>query len=385
MFSGIRDIFLKGAASGSLKFLQHMKNLLRLYVKKRYLLDLTIAFIFLPLFCHLIVSLHSRRTITELLVMKAYWIPMGISYACGLAVMAYIRWNNRLLEKNYGVDAGWEQRAAHQLRWNVIPPLLFVVLIMAGYFAYFGTSIFARGYLRADLFIVLGGIFLLVMLYYVQNEQRYLWLKQQEQEEFDRLTTDSAAAAATDEGIPDEEGEEGGEGGDSGDRENGGDGDRGGREDGEGDLEGEGSPSGGDRPAEVTIRVVSPGDRRKAHSLPLSAVAVIDRHGGKTRVSTWDRQLYEWPMPAMEMKALTEAHGFTWLGQHYALRPGSAEDCEGVGSKGIRLLLRQGITVAREKQVLRMRREGEPRTYLLFHKNIARDVREWFDGGEGLW
>ncbi|WP_090606203.1 hypothetical protein [Parapedobacter koreensis] len=56
------------------------------------------------------------------------------------------------------------------------------------------------------------------------------------------------------------------------------------------------------------------------------------------------------------------------------------EDCEGVGSKGVRLLLKQGIVVADEKQVLRVSSNGQPCTYLVFHKNIAKEVREWFDG-----
>src|SRR5690606_34806422 len=106
---------------------------------------------------------------------------------------------------------------------------------------------------------------------------------------------------------------------------------------------------------------------------------IIDRHNGKTQVNTWDGQLFEWPMPAREMKAFAETQGFTWLGQHYGLHPESVDDSEGVGDKGRLLLLKQGIVVTPEKQVLERHLNGQLRTYLVFHKNIAKEVGEWFD------
>src|SRR5690606_12377141 len=121
-----------------------MRKLLTFYVKWPMLLDLSIALILLPIFCHLIVSLHSKRTIDELFFMRAYWIPMVISYVCGIIVMVYIRWNNFKLIRRYGIDDNWERRAADQLRWNILPPVIFVILVIAAYFAFYGENILSR-------------------------------------------------------------------------------------------------------------------------------------------------------------------------------------------------------------------------------------------------
>ena len=315
-----------------------MRRILHLYAQKPFLLDLTIALVLLPLFCHFVVALHSKRTIAELVFMKAYWIPMAISYGCGLVVMAYIRWHNSVLDQRYGIDDNWDLRASRQFKWNILPSVAFVTLVIAAYFAFYNESIFRRGYLRRDVFLVWMGVILLVLIYYVQNKHRYLWKKQREQKEYDRLMAEEAAqsaSAATPEMEPAE--------------------------------------------AKTMIWVLHPKNRRDAIHMPLHAIALIDRHNGTTTVSTWDGQRFEWPMPSLKMKAFVLAHGFTWFGQHYALLHATIETSEGVGQQGRRLLLKPDIVINKEKQVFRARRDGQLRTYLLFHKNIAKEVGDWVD------
>ncbi|WP_257667266.1 hypothetical protein [Parapedobacter tibetensis] len=316
-----------------------MKKLLTYYARKPYLLDLIIALILLPLFCHLVVALYSRRTIGELIVMRGYQIPMVISYLCGLLVMAYLRTSNYMLNKRYGIDDGWEYRLIHQLRWNILPPLAFVLLVITAYFALFGQNILDRGYFRREVFLVLLGIVLLVLLYYVQNKHRYLWNKQREQEEYDQLAAGNPPPMAAMDDIAMGEPVE----------------------------------------AKPSIWVVQPERRRVAILMPIDAAAIIDRHNGKTTVSTWDGQLYEWPMPSTQMKALVETHGFTWLGQHYALLHNSVDNLEGIGDKGCKLRLKLGIVVGKEKQVWMNHEDGQERTYLLFHRNISSGVRSWYE------
>lgn len=302
------------------------------------MLDLSIAFALLPLFCHFIVALHSKRTFSELIYMNGYRIPMAISYACGLVVMGYIRWNNFVIGKRYGIDDNWNQRASHQLKWNIVPPVAFVIIVIAAYFACYDENILRRGYLRKDIFWVLISIILLVLIYYVQNKHEYFWKKQLEQEEYDQLMAEEAAqtaSAAVMAAAPVE--------------------------------------------AKPEIWVLHPKNRKEAIRMPIDAIAVIDRHNGITTVSTWDGQRFEWPMPSLEMKAVALNHGFAWFGQHYALLHDAVEASEGVGQQGRRLLLKQRIVVNNEKQVLRARLDGKWRLYLIFHKNIAKDVGDWFD------
>jgi len=315
-----------------------MKRILNRYAQKPVLLDLSIALVLLPLFCHFIVALHSKRTIDELIFMKAYWIPMAISYCCGLVVMGYIRWRNLVLNKRYGIDDDWDQRASHQFKWNILPPVGFVTLVIAAYFAYYDESIFRRGYLRRDVFLVWMGITTLVLIYYVQNKHRYFWKKQREQEEYDRLMAEDTLWAAS---LPLMEVE----------------------------------------PAEAkpAIWILNPRNRKEAIHMPIDAIALIDRHNGVTTVSTWDGQRFEWPMPALKMKMFALEHGFTWFGQHYGLLHATIETSEGLGQQGRRLLLKRGIVINKEKQVFKAQRDGELRTYLLFHKNIAKEVGDWFD------
>lgn len=315
-----------------------MNRLLNLYARKPYLLDLSIALVMLPAFCHFMVTLHSKRTFCELFFMKAYWIPMVLSYVCGLAVMAYIRLNNYLFDRRYGTDGDWNQRAAYQLKWNILPPLVFVILVVAIYFDYYNVSIFQRGYLRKDIFLVCMGITLLVLLYYVHNKHQYFWKKQEEKNSYEQLVAESMARMASDV-LPECE-----------------------------------PPD-----AKTTIWVLNPENREEAIKIPLDAIAVIERHYGKTRVSTWDGQLLEWPMPGTQMRLFTKANGFTWFGQHYGLLHASVEKSEGIGQQGRRLLLREGIVVAKEKQVLNALLDGQWRTYLVFHKNIAKEVGNWFN------
>ena len=314
-----------------------MKRLINLYARKPILLDLTIALFFIPLFCHFIVALHSRHPFTNLITMRGYHLAMAMSYCCGLVAMLYIRCVNHYLDKHYGIDDHWAQRATMQLKWNILPPLLFIVVIVSGYFAYHGESVFSRGYLRRDIFWVGAAVVMLAMTYYLQSKHRYFLKKQLELDEYNRLNSQTAAheppsaeTAAT---------------------------------------------------APATIKVVLPGRRREGLRIPLGDVAVIDRHNDRTTVSTWDGQRFEWPMPALKMKAFTTEHGFTWLGQHYALVRAAVEANEGLGEMGRRLLLKAGIEVNDAKQVFRQKVDGHERTFLIFHKNIARAVREWYESG----
>lgn len=302
-----------------------MKRLLLLSVNRPFTLDLFIALVLLPVFCHLVVTAYDNRGLGALLSIPGYRKAMAFSYLCGLAVMAYTRFSNHRLNTNYGIDDDWSQRATDQLRWNVLPPLLFVVLAITAYYSYFGLNIIKRGYFSREVFFVLGGIGLLVLLYYTQNKHRYFWSKQQEREEHDRLATEREAAEG----------------------------------------------------AAAFIQVVKPVRPRQAIRLPLADVAVIDRHGGETYVSTWDGGLYKWPMPSEAMKAFSKVHGFTWFGQHYGLRRDSVSDYVGIGEQGGKVLLYSGINVLATKHVQRVPVEDREGTYLLFHKNIAREVREW--------
>ncbi|MEC3880088.1 hypothetical protein [Parapedobacter sp. 10938] len=315
-----------------------MKRLLALFTIRPYLLDLLIALIFLPIFCHLVVALRSKRGIDELVFMRGYLIPMAISYCCGLAVMAYIRWNNHQLNKRYGIDDGWELRAVHQLQWNILPPILFVIVVIAIYFASYGENLVDRGYLEREFFWVLMGIVLLVLLYYVQNKHLYFWKRQAEEDEYQRL------------------------------------GGRGARQETRAEA-----PMANPADTKETISVTTRDSAGEAIDLPIAEVAVIDRHNGETRVSTWDGGLFMWSIPALKMKAFAESKGFKWLGQHYGLCADSVVDSEGVGEKGRKLLLKSGIAVVPEKQVMTGMVNEERRTFLLFHKNIAKEVGQWFD------
>ena len=318
-------------------FTYTMKRLIKLYVRKPFLLDLTIALFLIPLFCHFIVALHTQKTLTELIAMRGYRIAMAMSYCCGLVAMLYIRCVNRWLDKRYGIDDHWEQRALMQLKWNVLPPLIFIVAIVSVYFAYHGESIFSRGYLRRDIFWVGAAVVMLVMTYYLQSEHRYFLKKQQELYEYNRLNSQTAVHE-----LPSAE-----------------------------------NPAA----TPAIIKVVLPERRREGLCISLDDVAVVDRHNNRTTVSTWDGRRFEWPMPSRQMKELVTQHGFTWLGQHYALVHAAVEANEGVGEKGRRLLLKCGIEVNDAKQVFRQKRNGQERTFIIFHKNIAREVGEWYENG----
>src|SRR5690606_21352653 len=123
-----------------------IKHLIILTVKRPYILDLFIALIALPIFCHLVVTTYESRPDSQLFALSSYRLAMCISYLCGLVVMAYIRISNHFLNKNYGIDDDWDYRAVHQVKWNILPPLLFVVAAIAGYYAYFDQNIIKRGY-----------------------------------------------------------------------------------------------------------------------------------------------------------------------------------------------------------------------------------------------
>ena len=341
MFFRIRERFVikKRIKAPSIFIPDTMKRLLNLYAQKPFLLDLTVVLLLLPLFCHFIVALHSRRTFFELIVMRGYLIPMAVSYGCGLVAIGYIRWVNEVLGKRYGVDDDWEQRALLQLKWNIIPPVAFIVGVITIYFAYYGENIFSRGYLRRDIFWVFAGVILLVLIYHGQHKQRYRWKRRQEREEYERLMAEEVEyeqAMLVKVELPE---------------------------------------------VKPTIWVLDPMSRKDAVGMPIDAIAVVDRHNDVTTVSTWDGQRFEWPMPALKMKAFLQTHGFTWFGQHYALTHAAVETSEGVGQKGRRLLLRKGIVVNNEKQVLTAKLDGLERTYLVFHKNIAKAVGDWFENG----
>lgn len=299
-----------------------MKRLLHIFQKKPFVLDLMVIAL-LPLFSHYLVTLQRREDFAELRQMKPYWIALLFSMTCGLIVIAYIRLSNRKLNKDYGIADSVEIRIVKQLKWNLLLPALFVIILVAIYYYVLGTDIVIREYFSRELVIVLLAIFFLNVLYGGLDVLVYLADSREEEAYFRYALVDPVAAGSV----------------------------------------------------MLDVKSLHINARKR---IPIDEVALLERRNRRTYVYPFTGEVYELPMPTGQLAKMLLTNGLTWLNQWYCLRRDSVDKLVGKGDKGCALRLSKGIVLLPSAQVWQQEDEGEVRTYLNIHKNKAKDVRLWY-------
>lgn len=317
-----------------------IKRLLRFLCKKPIYLD-ALVLILLLIFSHVIVSFHRREAIGELMRMPQYWIAFAFTLFCALVVVTYIKVNNYYFSRQNGIHDSILARVEKQLRWNLLPPVIFVILAVGVYFAMTKTSIFNRGYFGNEFIFVVVGIFSLLLLYSGFEVLQYLVNAADERRAFEVFK----AKVLSEEPI---------------------------------------GPSGIDAAGEQKWVAVSHYALNQLLRLPLNSVGVIERRNNKNTLYTYDGEKYWLPMVKEEVLAFSESHGFTWLSPYYGIHV-DAIDYLSTGDHGNLLIaLKEGIKPVLQQQIVCQEGsdDNQQRYFIKIHKNKAREIREWYKNAQ---
>lgn len=314
-----------------------IKRLLRFLCRKPFYFDAFIL-ILLLIFSHIIVSFHRRETLYELMQMPKYWVALGFTVCCALVVVTYIKLNNRRFARQYGIHDSILLRLEKQLLWNLLPPVIFVVLAVGIYFAWEKTSIFKRGYFANEFAFVWVGILCLLLLYGGFEVLRYLVNAADERHEFELFKAKVLSeepirppAATTEEGQED-----------------------------------------------IPVNHYS---LNQLLRVPLGSIGVIERRNAKNTIYTFDGGKYRLPMLKEGLAQFSSTHGFHWLSSYYGIHL-SAIDYLTTGAHGSLLIaLKENIQPVEQQQISWLPDKADSnklRCYIKIHKNNASKVRDWY-------
>lgn len=307
-----------------------MEKLLFAFVHKPVFLDRVLLVLLAP-FTHYLITLRARDTLAGFFTNPYYWLAFSFTYCCGMAVILYVRYQNNRLNRNYGIEDDWTKRLSQHLKWNVLVPILCVLLAVTIYFAVFGENIISRSYFFNELPMVVGSVLLVAASYFMRDLFQYFHHRDKERESFLRFHEEWLSE------NPEAKDNEGWQ---------------------EGNL-----------PVEDKYGRTSTLNPRE--------VGLLHRYNRKTFVHTIDGQVYTVVFPKKEMEEWAIANGALKASQWFFVTPWSVAGDYMVTTKGINIPIIPSINIGKNLG-LEFTTEGETtQVWVCVSKRLASRARKW--------
>ncbi|MFC3199864.1 hypothetical protein ACFOET_19755 [Parapedobacter deserti] len=289
----------------------------------------------LPIYSHAIVIFHRREPTWELMQTKPYWTALGFTWICALVVVGYIKSNNRRFDKQHGIHDSVFRRLEKQWLWNFLPPVAFVLLAVAVYYAAHNTSLLHRGYFTNEFAFVVIGIFCLVVLYSSFEVLCFVVSEAEERSAFEAFKAQviSEQQAKVEPTVL----------------------------------------------ADVVTSAIQVQHyyKNELHRVPIHEIGMIEHRNAKTVLYTYNGEKYRLPTTKVELRHFSKRYGFHWLSPFYGFAIDAISFLAPKRDGSLLIALKLGIEPVPQKQVVPPSGEnGEDQQFSIkIHKNNASKVR----------